>query len=269
MKISKYDSVGNRFLLIDLISDSYFIEFREKYRLGCIENLLISEQWKDEAANLCSKDSIFGADGVIILFLDSGCPKALIFNSDGSYGQFSVNGSRCIAFHLMRKFRENECKFVLGKTIVWADKSGFDDNVGISICVEGSVPVKAESEGFKGNFIDVGNPHFVVIKEIAKDSFLKIAPIIGCGRSFPESAVNVSFFWSQEEGNCFKGLVFERGVGFTKSCGSAVLALAKLLSCEEEKMHKIDFSVEMPGGKMLVEVHGGSMYKISGYVMRV
>ena len=85
----KYQSLGNDFILIDsrVLHFSYNrISFKSK-------------PWQNQVKTWCNRHFGIGADGVLIFFEGTLNPEVLIFNADGSEGQFSGNGSRCAAHY--------------------------------------------------------------------------------------------------------------------------------------------------------------------------
>ena len=89
IKLYKYESLGNDFVLLDWFDRSESIN-------------------SDWIRQRCDRQDGIGADGVLIL-RNKNQPQVQMFNADGTDGQSCFNGVRCAAYHLVnqRNFPKN------------------------------------------------------------------------------------------------------------------------------------------------------------------
>jgi diaminopimelate epimerase len=232
-KLAAYESLGNKFLLVESAVHS-----------------------SKTVKKLCGKARDLGFDGVLIV--DSKKAKVFVFNVDESYGEFSVNGARCAALYLMQKNRTEYEEFFVGTVPV---EAFFERENYLSVKIKApkskavEVAMNIGGKVVVGNFINVGNPHFVLFGDnnLTEKEFAEVALILAQGNSDTAGAVNASFFL-QEKNDCYRAIVYERGVGFTQFCGSAALAFWTINSFEK------NISISMPGGETKIS------YSFDGFV---
>ncbi|MCK4499013.1 hypothetical protein KAU11_00785 [Candidatus Babeliales bacterium] len=249
MKFYSYESVGNKFLLLEINS------------LKTILNNP-ADLFSGLKANIQTQVIKNGCDGLLALVQQK---TILVFNADGSYGQFSVNGARCAAYHVLRGSEKKRISFFVGDVLVEALRAEKAGAVTIRLCQNATVEPLVLSS-VKGFFVDVGNPHFVVLQKIDKKAFLQQALILAQGNEETGGAINVSYFWLKDDGAGYKGIVYERGVGPTLSCGSAALALVNVLLKTGRLNLGDQISIYMPGGVMMGLVLDERCIEITAHV---
>ena len=220
----KMDGLGNDFIIFDK---------RKKY----------VSLTKEQIIKISDRNSI-GCDQVIFIEKDENNNAFLKFyNSDGGEISACGNGSRCVAYLLMKE--NNNKKISLGtkvgilqaelndKNLVCINmgQPNFEwdkiplvkkmDNKNLEIKING-VDGKEITGGFA---LSVGNPHIVFfVEDFNRFNLKEIGPKIEYHNYFPEKC-NITLA-SIKNKNHVKVKVWERGVGLTKACGTAACATA-------------------------------------------
>ena len=220
----KMDGLGNDFIIFDK---------RKKY----------VSLTKEQIIKISDRNSI-GCDQVIFIEKDENNNAFLKFyNSDGGEISACGNGSRCVAYLLMKE--NNNKKISLGtkvgilqaelndKNLVCINmgQPNFEwdkiplvkkmDNKNLEIKING-VDGKEITGGFS---LSVGNPHIIFfVEDFNRFNLKEIGPKIEHHNYFPEKC-NVTLA-SIKNKNYMKVKVWERGVGLTKACGTAACAAA-------------------------------------------
>lgn len=263
LELLKCHGSGNDFLIIDeLTKDLTFTEGERK-------NLALA---------LCERNSGLGADGILFVMKSDRCDARMrVFNADGSEASMCGNGLRCVA-----RFAHE----VLGKDMMVIETMKADLAVekaeeiyqGIpTFKVEISpvsfhvkdLPLQIESETLINSklpdisdsldftAVAVPNPHLISIVSdevlasgIQEDLATKMN---GPNILFPDG-VNVSFIKPIDTGRIFVR-TFERGVGFTNACGTAMSASSLVTCLNGLNGLETEISVYNDGGQVKCIVH--------------
>lgn len=201
-----------------------------------------------------------GGDGLIcVKKLDENAIRMRIFNSDGSEGATCGNGMRCAALFAAKYLgsRRNELTvkakagdypvrlFFDGKEVI--AEADFDEPREI---FGGEKLFKALSPFIKIDknkmfAVNAGNDHLVAVGgEFNAEIYAKAAFRSGLFADGVNAEV-ISFC-----GNDIKVSVFERGSGYTLSCGSGAVASAFAL---KKITGRTEFTLKMPGGDLSVK----------------
>lgn len=201
-----------------------------------------------------------GGDGLIcVKKLDENAIRMRIFNSDGSEGATCGNGMRCAALFAAKYLgsRRNELTvkakagdypvrlFFNGKEVI--AEADFDEPREI---FGGEKLFKALSPFIKIDknkifAVNAGNDHLVAVGgEFNAEIYAKAALRSGLFAGGVNAEV-ISFC-----GNDIKVSVFERGSGYTLSCGSGAVASAFAL---KKITGRTEFTLKMPGGDLSVK----------------
>lgn len=244
----KYQALGNDFILCDQIT--------------LPEQLIGDQRWICTVKKICDRHQGVGADGILLIdpATLASAPKVYVFNADGSYGQFSGNGVRCAAMHLMRHHHYPQ-NFVMqmGERQIAAELLQQKGNsASIATALPSGVYHGVESAvisagTFSGHLVDVGNPHLIFFQPVER------AWLVAHGKELeyykgPGQATNVEFVWrndilTQELRMLVVDLlVFERGVGITMACSSGAAAITWLLHARGEIVAGQHIGVHMLGG---------------------
>jgi diaminopimelate epimerase len=229
---------GNDFLIIDEISNNY--SFTENQRA-------------ELARLLCNRETELGADGILfVMKSDHAEGRMRVFNADGSEASMCGNGLRLVARTICEKYKlETAVIETMKADLKVGKKAELSPNVE-TYQVEIS-PVLFELEKLplrinKTELINeklpelsadllftalaVPNPHLISLIEsniLQTDTQRIISEKVnGPNDLFPDG-VNVSFVKVMNHGNIYVR-TFERGVGFTNACGTAMSA-SSLVTC--------------------------------------
>ncbi len=220
----KMDGLGNDFIIFD----------KRKKSLSLT---------KDQIKKISSRDNI-GCDQVIFIDNDKNNNIFIRFyNSDGGETSACGNGSRCIAYLLMK---ENNSKKISFKTKAGKLQATLNDKNLVTINIgqpnfkwnliplsknmdNKNLKIKINSDDgkiFEGGFsLNVGNPHVIFFVENFDNFNLeKIGPNIENHVFFPEKC-NVTIANVKNKKH-IRVKVWERGAGLTKACGTAACATA-------------------------------------------
>jgi diaminopimelate epimerase len=189
-----------------------------------------------------------------------------IYNSDGSLSAACGNGTRCVAYLLMRGTpardlllesgagplhvrRDGELTFTLD---MGAPRFGWREiplsrDVGDTRAVQLAPPVAGAPDGFAA--VSMGNPHAIFfVPDAAAVELRELGPKIEHHPLFPERA-NVSFAEIASRDRIVLR-VWERGAGATLACGSA--ACAALVAAARAGLIERRAVVALPGGELTI-----------------
>lgn len=246
----KYEGLGNDFLIV------------EREALGGVR--LSTEQ----AIALCDRHRGVGADGVLVLDVDS--PRMDVINSDGSIPEMCGNGIRCAALHLARRAHEPALEVTIDTlagphACVVVDRPG-GESVAVQMAPPSLMPrdlplssdspwldrpLEVAGQTIRLSGVSMGNPHAVTFDEVGKARF-EIGPAIQVDPHFPEG-VNVGFV-SEHDGSSMRLDVLERGAGWTQACGTGACAAAVAAVETGRAAREEQLSIRLPGGTLMVTV---------------
>lgn len=221
MKIEKYHGCGNDFLIVE----------------GNGKN---GEEW---AKKLCDRHLSFGADGLIFIHRRN----IRFFNPDGSESSLCGNGLRCASLYLYRKGEMTE------RTVLKTDSGKYrirrlsEDPFSVSVLFPlKGVPAIEDVvlKDRKFSLVDLGNRHAVcIVREFPDvqeaEDIASLPPL--------NSEYNLNFVKIVKP-DVVEIRTFERGVGFTLSCGSGSVASALVL-----------YRKGLCGKRILIDVPYGSL----------
>ncbi|PLT30658.1 diaminopimelate epimerase [Peribacillus deserti] len=261
--IIKCHGSGNDFILIDEMNA--MLPFTDEERASL-------------AIAICSRDSAVGGDGILFV-QDSphADAKMRIFNSDGSEASMCGNGLRCVARYACEKLGRHKLVIETMKADLEVEKTE-DIFEGIPTFRVEISPVSFQlsdlplhldqdavfnekipqlSEDLLFTAVAVPNPHLIAIVDeavLASDVQETLSIKVNKPNTLFPDGVNVSFVRLLEKNHIFVR-TFERGVGFTNACGTAMSA-SSLVSClHEGNEPETEISVYNNGGKVKCVVH--------------
>lgn len=231
---------------------------------------------------LCDRKTglLQGADGLLIIsesINNDTLAKMRVFNRDGSEASMCGNGLRTVARYLSE--RENQSEFLV-ETNCANLKVGKAENIDTNIQtykVEISpvsfdvtkIPMNSPkiniineiipelSEDIHFSVVAVPNPHligFVDRKTIFSDVFERIATRVNQQNKLFPQGINVSFVERISKNELFVR-TFERGVGFTNACGTAMSASSLMHVLLNDGVFNEEIIVKNPGGLVKTIVH--------------
>lgn len=196
------------------------------------------------------------ADGVMLMNPETF--RLWILNADGSNGEFCGNGLRAAAFHLQ------ETRGLRTATLSMAEHQAIEatmHNEMVSIRLNIGTPFISTQmiKGITAYRLAVPNPHFIVLNPPPTWHLEKEGAALS-----HEYDTNVE--WVYPEKAHFQVLVYERGVGPTKACGSGAMATFKVL---QSLGHVTDSAcIRMPGGDLTVDETHATLC-VSGAVKKI
>ncbi|RWZ60849.1 diaminopimelate epimerase [Halobacillus fulvus] len=226
----KVHGSGNDFILIDEMEHGYTFTEKERQQLSLL---------------LCDRKDGIGSDGILfVLESEKAEGRMRMFNSDGTEAEMCGNGLRCVARHMIEKTGTQEIAIETEKAIL--DVSQVEeiypniDTFSVAIepvsfdveslpmvfeqkeAIDVKIPSLSEERTFTA--LSVPNPHIVSIMDRVDQ-----AELLATGQkanNLPEvfsNGVNVSFIQVLEKNKIFVQ-TYERGVGLTNACGTAMSA---------------------------------------------
>lgn len=256
MKFSKMHGLGNDFVVIDKITQNVYLN-------------------PNTIQKLADRNTGIGFDQMLWLEppYDPDCDFYYrIFNADGSEVGHCGNGARCVALFVLLKKLTNKKRLLLNTCnsrmeVEIKDGNLIKVNMGQPIFEPAKIPFIATE--LKKTYIlqlqnnntvfcgtaSMGNPHCVlVVEDFEKSKLLHLGAEISEHHRFPEK-VNVNFMQVLDRQN-IKLQTFERGVGFTKACGTGACA-SVAVGISQGLLDNI-VTVQMPGGNLKIEWQGNN-----------
>lgn len=258
----KIHGSGNDFLIIDELTTN--LTFTEEER----ENL---------AKVLCDRERL-GADGILFVMKSEHADARMrVFNADGSEASMCGNGLRCVARYANDVLGLDKMTVETMKVDLLVEKTD-DIYTGIPTYKVEISPVSFQvkdlplviekdqllnellpelHESLKFSALAVPNPHLITLVDssvLQSDLQEELATKVNRANDLFPDGVNVSFVKEMEPGSIYVR-TFERGVGFTNACGTAMSA-SSLVTCSIGlNSLEQEISVYNNGGKVKCIVH--------------
>lgn len=241
--------------------------------------------WAAVAVTLADRAGAVGGDG--LLLLTAGDREHAfgmrMFNPDGSESELCLNGLRCVARLGFERTEVIEAAIRCRTSTVTAarapdlapgvytvravagpamlDVTGWPMNIGAVELVETALPRLHSSRAFTA--IAMPNPHLVTFVDVIDE-----AELIAVGTAAQEAGdwmpnrANVSFVERREGGLYVR--TFERGVGLTDSCGSAMAASTYAACLTDRIGYDREITVWNKGGLVRAFAEIGGEVTLSG-----
>ena len=241
--------------------------------------------WEAVAVALADRDGAVGGDGLLALTGgDRSHPFGMrMWNSDGSEAELCLNGLRCVARLGFEREGIEEAAVRCNASTVQAsrapdlapgvvtvrevagpamlDVTGWPMNIGEVELVEGPLPRLGSTRSFTA--IAMPNPHLVAFVDAIDE-----AELVAVGEAAQDSPAwmpnraNVSFVTLHEGGLFVR--TYERGVGLTDSCGSAMAAATFAACLTERTTFGAEITVYNRGGLVRAQAERDGMVRLSG-----
>lgn len=236
---------------------------------------------------LCKLDP--DVDGLLaVLPSKSSNARMRVFNKDGSEASMCGNGLRCVARYVCERDGLDQAVIETMKADLKVEKQVSDGNIAMYAVEISPVsfkladlpiayneneewilkPLPFISETILFTAVAVPNPHLIAIvpAELQKGSVhqQQWAEFFNGPNEYFSDGVNVSYVTQVDDGIFVK--TFERGVGFTNACGTAMTASA-LVACIAGLVPYGEVAVFNPGGMVscsVAKVQGGYSLKLAG-----
>lgn len=251
-KFYKMNGLGNEFVIIDNSKMGYEIDAK-----------LIKHLSRQSTGPGC--DQVISINKVYKNYIE-----IKVWNQDASEAEACGNASRCVAKlffetedheiikistgksnHICKKMANNQIIINMGQpNTSWKaiptnysseNVLKFDYNFGIKELIGQTLP----------SLVNVGNPHIIFwLDNVDKISYQKLGPLIENHEIFPEK-INVNFAQIIDS-HQIKLIVWERGAGLTKACGTGASAVA--YAGYKLNMVNSEVSIKLPGGILNVSI---------------
>lgn len=216
-----------------------------------------------------------GSDGLITID-KSDCAdfEMRIFNNDGSEAMMCGNGIRCVGkfvrdHHLTEKDEITvNTKSGIKVLRLVSDDEGIVHSARVDMGepilqnrsqiatedggMKGGVIGTKDMRQYRGTFVSMGNPHFVIfVDDISQVELTAEGPQLESHPIFPERC-NIEFAQLREDGS-IRMRVWERGSGITMACGTGACATAVAAMLNDLTGGRRECDVEMDGGTLHIE----------------
>jgi diaminopimelate epimerase len=263
IKLIKGHGSGNDFLIIDEMSNGY--TFSESERA-------------DLAKLLCNRQSELGADGILfVMHSETADGRMRVFNADGSEASMCGNGLRLVARYICEHQGRKKAVIetmkanlkVSKQSELYQDIHTYQVEISPVMFELKALPLNLNkptlynerieelSEDLRFTALAVPNPHLIAIVEpeqLQGDVQKQLSEKVnGPNELFPDG-VNVSFVTHLEPGSIYVR-TFERGVGFTNACGTAMSASTLVTCLQELNEFEAVVNVYNNGGRVQCVVH--------------
>ncbi|MCB0311032.1 MAG: diaminopimelate epimerase, partial [Bdellovibrionales bacterium] len=247
---SKWEGCGNHFVIVS--------DMRRK-----------ALEWQSVAQAICDPHTGVGADGLMVVRPSERVDfEVLMYNPDGSLMGMCGNGIRCVALFVIHKGivprSQSKIRFEVEKRLIECQILGEEVcvDMGRASFAPDDVPVKHSGEvvdlelelaGQKRRFtaVSMGNPHCVMFyPDLEEIDVATLGPQIENCALFP-SRTNVEFCQVISR-NLIRVVVWERGAGLTRACGTAACAVVS--AANRLKLVDPECSVELPGGVLKIDL---------------
>ncbi|MBM7654767.1 diaminopimelate epimerase [Neobacillus cucumis] len=254
---------GNDFLIIDEISNEYTFTEEDRATLARV---------------LCNRNSELGADGILfVMNSEHAVGRMRVFNADGSEASMCGNGLRLVARYICELKGLNKAVIETMKANLKVSKQEdifpqvhtyqveispvlFDLKALPLNLNKSSVfneKIEELSPELKFTALAVPNPHLISIVETEQlSSNLQkqlSEKVNGPNHLFPDG-VNVSFVSPLQKDSIYVR-TFERGVGFTNACGTAMSASSLVTCLLDINEYEKGINVYNNGGRVQCVVH--------------
>ena len=261
----KMDGLGNDFIIFD----------------GRKKSISLT---KDQIMKISDRNNI-GCDQVIFIEKDNINDALLKFyNSDGGEISACGNGSRCVAYLLMKESNKREIYIKTKAGILYSNltsKNLVRINMGQPNFQWNKIPLsekmnyknlnikinsKDKKELVGGFSLSVGNPHVIFfVEDLNNYNLGELGPMVENHNFFPQKCnVTLATIISQKH---IKIKVWERGAGLTKACGTAACATA--VSSAVLKLTEKEVDIEFEKGLLNIEWQKDNNIYMTGNVSEI
>ncbi|KQN10160.1 diaminopimelate epimerase [Sphingobium sp. Leaf26] len=249
-RFSKMHGLGNDFVVIDARESA--IDMTEA-----------------RARAIADRHAGIGCDQLILIgSADDADVSMQIFNADGSEVEACGNATRCVPLFVGRdvlirtKAGLLDAKAVDGGASVDMGAPRFDwDAIPLAYPMD-TLTMGASWEDLPAPAaVNVGNPHVIFfVDDLDAVDFDRLGPLIEHDPLFP-ARVNVNFAQVTGE-NQIRLVVWERGAGLTRACGTGACATA--VAAIRRKLMTGPVTVSLPGGDLVIDWAPGGSIQMTG-----
>jgi diaminopimelate epimerase len=192
-----------------------------------------------------------------------------IYNTDGSEAQACGNGTRCVAWAMLRDGSRRSLLLETKAGLVACERLGewsFRVDMGVPRFGWKEIPLAEEFADTRGielqvgpidepvlhtpSAVSMGNPHAIFwVEDVDAHDLSRVGPLLESHPIFPERA-NISLAQVIDRAH-IRLRVWERGAGLTRACGSAACAAA--VAAHRLGLVERAVTVTLPGGDLAIE----------------
>jgi len=242
---------------------------------------LTDAEWSAAARALADRAGPVGGDGLLALFAPApGLLQMRMWNPDGSEAETCLNGLRCVAragFEALGleaapvRLKTSSAEVALDPPLApgvvtvreTVGPASLDAHwvMGAERLIEAPVPPLASDRLFTA--VAMPNPHLIAfVDQVDEAELVALGTLCEAAPAWLPGRANVSFV-EQRGGDLFVR-TFERGVGLTNSCGSA-MAAASFAACLTGRLaYEAPLSVFNAGGLVRALVGADGTVTLSG-----
>lgn len=211
----------------------------------------------ETARRICARNTGIGADGWMLVSLESSGLSTRLFNSDGSEPEISGNGTRCAAAFALLKGAaigpNIEITTAAGTKqlrVIHQNGNSFliEMNMGQPRYKAGEISTQLSlSTGiFDATILDVGNPQCAIFVDILPSNWRTSAAEAEAHPRFPHRS-NVSYV-TVRDAHSIDAVFYERGAGETRSSGTGSTGAAVAAILRGKVQSPVE--VHTPAGSM-------------------
>jgi diaminopimelate epimerase len=248
---AKMNGLGNQILVLDLRDSAASLESAQIARLARVPNLAFDQL-------MAVRPRVQPGTEAFVQ----------IYNSDGSEVGACGNGSRCVAWFLLRDDERREINFETAAGVIACRRESeweFSADMGAPRFAWDEIPVSrpipdtsaaaivldpGDAALGRPSLVSMGNPHAIFwLESLDRFDLGRVGPRLERHPDFPERA-NISFARIIDRDH-IELRVWERGAGLTLACGTAAcaaaVAAARLGQCDRR------CRVTLPGGDLWID----------------
>lgn len=251
-------------------SDNDFILMDE----NILERPLQYEERQAITKILCDRQTGVGADGTLFYLASSIADCGMqMFNPDGSEAEMCGNGLRCLGRYGIETLGKENLTVETMKAVLTVEQCA-DIFSGLNTYEAEISPVSLQTDSLPMNTteavfinqpidflpdnllftaISVPNPHIItLVSSIDEQQVRSCGELCNVNDFFPQG-VNVSFVEIKTNNSIFV-MTYERGVGITNACGTAMSASAFVAAQNNQADYRIPIKVLNRGGMVVCQV---------------
>jgi len=242
--------------------------------------------WAQVAIALADRAGTVGGDGILLLAnRQDGYPFEMrMFNSDGSESETCLNGLRCVARAGFEALGIDAARVGLKQSAAEVsrdpalapgvqtvrevagpaelDVTRWPLQAGTDRIVDAQVPLLGSERRFTA--VAMPNPHLVTfVGTIDEAELVALGTLCEAAPDWLPNRANVSFVEVRDTTTLFVR-TFERGIGLTDSCGSAMAASTFAACLTARCSYDTEITVLNRGGMVRAEASAAGMVRLSG-----
>jgi diaminopimelate epimerase len=215
-----------------------------------------------------------GCDQIILIGRSDRADVGMrIFNSDGSEVEACGNATRCVPLFVGR---DVTVETRAGLLEARRDGNGVRVDMGLPRFEWDAIPLAYAMDTLSmpvswedlppPSAVNVGNPHVIFfVPDLAAVDTARLGPLIETDPLFPQR-VNANFAQVLDEGH-IRLIVWERGAGLTRACGTGACATA--VAAIRRRLCTGPVTVSLPGGDLVIDWRPGETISMTGPAAKV